>query len=76
MPVTTGPIRASGVLSLESCASTVTRKISEPNIAIFNFTVQVSITSDPTIWRELDTLLANVILEEVGTAKIIATCIC
>ena len=40
---------------------TLTRKISEPNIAEFSSNVQVSKTSDPMILRELATLLVSVI---------------
>ena len=62
VPVTIGPVRASGVPSLDSCASTTNKKISEPTIAEFNCTVQVKVKSDPTVWMpELPLLLVSVI---------------
>ena len=66
VPVTVGPIRVSGVPSLDSCVFTTKRKISEPNISGFNSTLQVSITSDSTSWRELATSLVSV-TEDEGT---------
>ena len=50
VPDTVGPVRASGVPSLESCVSTINKKISEDIIiAEFNSTAQVKVTSDPVI---------------------------
>ena len=67
VPVTIGVVRVSGVPFLDSCASTISKNISEPSIAEFNSTVHVSSTSDPTIWIPSATLLVNVIVDEVGT---------
>ena len=64
--LTLGPIIASSVPSLNSCAFILTRKISEFKIAEFNSTVQVSKMSDPTISRGLATSLVSVI-EDGGT---------
>ena len=59
--VTIGPVRASGVPSLDSCASTTSKNISEPTIAEFSCTVQVKVASDPTIWvPKLPLLLVSV----------------
>ena len=69
VPVTIGPVRTSRVPSLDSCASTVTRKISEPNIAEFNITVQVSITLDPIIRMGLTISLVNVTEDGLGTIQ-------
>ena len=69
VPVTIGPVRASGVPFLDSCASTTSKNISEPNIAEFNSTEQVKITRDPTIWMKLGTLLVNMIEDGVGTTN-------
>ena len=69
VPVTIGPVRANGVLSLHSCASTDTRKISEPSIAEFNVTIQLSTTSDPIIRMELVMSLVSVTKDGLGTTK-------
>ena len=65
VPVTVGPVRASGVPSLDSCASTVSKNISASNIEL-NFTTHVKVASDPIIWIELTALLVSV-RDEVGT---------
>ena len=67
VPVTVGPIRANGVPSLNSCASTVNRKISDPSTAECNSTVQVSVTSDPTITVESPSLFVSVTVDGIGT---------
>ena len=53
VPVTVGPVRGSGFLSLNSCVSTVSKNISESSIAGFNSTAHVSLTSDPIIRIDL-----------------------
>ena len=53
VPDTVGPVRASGVPSLSSCASTVNKKISEGTTAEFSFKVQIRVISEPRVWRKL-----------------------
>ena len=67
MSLTFGPVSASGFPFLDNCAVTRTRKISEANIAEFISNVQVSITLEPMIWRELATSLV-IATEDGGTA--------
>ena len=71
VPVTTGPVRASGVPSLVNCASTTSKKISESSISECNFTAHVKVTSDPVIWLKiLVLLLVKAIEDGVGTTLI------
>ena len=67
MPVTVGPVRASEVPFWDSCAATFSKNISESSIALFNSMAHVNLTSDPTIWVELASLLVSVINDGVGT---------
>ena len=69
MPVTVGPVRVSGVPSLDSCVSTISEKISVPSIDDFNFIIHVKVMSDPIIWTELTLLLVSVIKDGVGTTS-------
>ena len=48
MPVTVTLDKANGVLSLDSCASTISKSFSFPIITGFSTTVQVKVTPDPT----------------------------
>ena len=50
VPVTAGPDRASGVPSLDSFASTISNERSDSTIAGSNSTVQMRVTSDPSVW--------------------------
>ena len=65
------PVRVSGVPSLDSCVSTINKKISEATIAEFNSKVQVKVTSEPRIGRELGlelrSLLTSVMEDGLGT---------
>ena len=49
MPDTVGPVRDSGVPSLNSCAVTISNESSDSNIAEFNPTVHVTVTEDPLV---------------------------
>ena len=49
VPVTVGPVRVSGVPSLESCASTISNEISDAAIAELSIKVQVKVTLVPTV---------------------------
>jgi hypothetical protein len=66
-----GSVRVSGVPSLNSCVFTVNNKISETTTAEFNSKVQVKVTSEPRIGRELGlklwSLLTSVMEDGVGT---------
>ena len=68
-----GSVRVSGVLSLSSCMSTINNKISEATTAAaeFNSKVQVKVTSEPRIGRELGlelrSLLTSVMEDGLGT---------
>ena len=67
-----GSVRVSGVLSLSSCVSTINNKISEATTAEFNSKVQVKVTSEPRIGRELiglelRSLLTSVMEDGLGT---------
>ena len=66
-----GSVRASGVPSFESCVSTISNKISEATTAEFNSKVQVKVTSEPRIGRELGlelwSLLTSVMKDGLGT---------
>ena len=53
VPVTVGPVKVSGVPFLDSCASTISKTISESVIAEFSIILQVKVTSDPIISTEL-----------------------
>ena len=53
VPVTVGPVRGSGVPFLDSCASIVSKNISEFCIARFSFTTHVNIISEPIVWMEV-----------------------
>ena len=66
--VTVGPVRVSGVPSLDSCASTISKKISEATIAEFNSKVQVKVTLEPRSKRELWSLIIKVMEDGVGTS--------
>ena len=69
MPVTVGPVRVSGVPSLDSCASTISKKISEAKMAEFNSKVHVKVMSEPRIGRELELWpLLSVIEDGMGTS--------
>ena len=67
VPVTVGPVRASGAPSLESCTSTLNKNISDSNIAGFNTIAHVNVTSDPVVRMELASLLVSEIDDGVGT---------
>ena len=47
VPATVGPVRVSGVPSLDSCASTISTERSDSTTDGLNSTVQVRVTSDP-----------------------------
>ena len=49
VPVTVGPVRVSGVPSLESIASTISNEISDATIAELSIKVQVKVTSVPIV---------------------------
>ena len=68
VPVTVGPIRVSRVPSLYSCADTTNKKISEAVTAEFSSKVQVKVTLEPRMRRELRLLLIIVIEDGVGTS--------
>ena len=73
MPVTVGPVRVSGVPFLNSCASTVSKKISEATTAGFNSKVHAKVTLEPRIGRDIEvwSLLVSVMEDGVGTLDII-----
>ena len=66
-----GPVRVIGVPSLESCVSTINKKILEATIAGFNSKVQVKVTLEPRTGRELGlelwSLLTSVMEDGLGT---------
>ena len=68
MPVTVGPLRASGVPSLESCADTISSDTSDSTIAEFNSTVQITVTED-AILIGLDGILVTDTEAMDGTEK-------
>ena len=69
VPVTVGPVRASGVPSLDSCASTISKERSDSIIAGPNSTVQDTVTVDPTSWMVLTGILMMVIEDGAGTKQ-------
>ena len=66
VPVTVGAVRASMVPSLDSCAATIINERSDSTTAGPNSTVQVRVTSVPTIWTVL--LFVKVTDDGGGTA--------
>jgi hypothetical protein len=74
VPDTVGPVRVSGAPSLSRCVSTINKRISEGTIAECNSKVQVQVTSEPRIGRELglkqQSLLTSVMEDGVGTTKL------
>ena len=75
VPDTIVPVRVSIVPSWKSCVSTINKWISEATTAALNSKVQVKVTLDPRIGRELGlelwSLLTSVIEDGVGTLKIV-----
>ena len=69
VPVTVGPVRTSGVPSLDSCASTISNERSECNTAGPNSIVQVRVTSDPSGRIGPTGSLAKLMESGVGTSR-------
>ena len=69
MPVTVGPLRVSGVPSLDSCASTVSSERSDATITELNTKVQVKVTPVPTVTMSELPLLVSIREEGVGTIQ-------
>ena len=63
VPATVGPVRVSGVPSLDSCASTISTERSESTTDGLNSTVQVRVTVDPVLTELVWSL---VIITEAG----------
>ena len=68
VPVTVGPVRVSGVPSLESCASTISNEISDATIAKLSIKVQVKVTLVPIVTM-LERLLVIIREDGVGTVQ-------
>ena len=67
VPATVGPVKVSGVPSLDSCASTISTERSDSTTDGPNSTAQVRLTSDPTGQMGFGLLLVRFTEIEVGT---------
>ena len=69
--LTVGPVRARGVPSLDSCASTISNETSDSTIAELSIKVQVKATPVPTITMSELPLLVKISEEGGGTMQTI-----
>ena len=71
MSLTVGSLRVSGVPSLDSRASTISKKISDATTAGFNSKVHTKVTLEPRIGREKELwsllYIVNAMEDGVGT---------
>ena len=69
VPVTVGPVRASGVPFLDSCASTISNERSDCETAGLNSTVQINSTLVPVLGIGLG-LLVTITEDGSGTGEV------
>ena len=61
------PVKVSGIPSLDSCASTISKERSDTTIAEFNIIVHVKVMPDPTVTISEVPLLVSVREDGGGT---------